>query len=197
MELQAVVLAAGYSSRAGAFKMELDLGGRPLLLHTLEAFEGLCSEVFVVTGFEAERIEALLAGKPGVVPVHNPDFPHGMFSSVRVGAARVTAERFFFTPGDCPMISQSVCKALLKIPGEAVVPTCGGRRGHPILLNGACAEEILCEPPESNLRAYLSRKSCTFVELPEEGILRDVDTIEDYRAMRRNFTDARTGVRKE
>ncbi len=184
MKPQAVILAAGYSSRAGTFKMQLDFGGKPILLRSVELFQKFCSTVFVVAGFQEERIQSLVEGYDFVTVVQNPDFAQGMFSSVRAGVARVTADRFFFTPGDCPLISHEVCAKLLESKKEAAIPTYGGKRGHPVLLNGACVKEILAEPADSNLKKYLSGKDCVFVEVGQEGILMDVDTMEDYRSAR-------------
>lgn len=187
-----VVLAAGYSGRARVFKMELDLGGRPMLARTLEALSPFCSRLLVVTGFRHERVEALLAPFPQAEAVYNPEFGRGMFSSVRAGVARVAARRFFFTPGDCPAFGSGVCEKLLAVRAEVAVPVFGGRRGHPVLLEGACAAEILREPPDSNLRLYLRKKDCVFVETGNEGILRDVDTMEDYDALRSLYAAGET-----
>jgi molybdenum cofactor cytidylyltransferase len=59
--MEAIVLAAGYSSRANAYKMLLPMGQMTVLEKTISNFEGLCSRVFVVAGFQAERIHAEMA----------------------------------------------------------------------------------------------------------------------------------------
>jgi molybdenum cofactor cytidylyltransferase len=55
--MEAIVLAAGYSSRANAFKMTLPLGQMTVLEQTISKFEGLCSRVIIVAGFQAELIQ--------------------------------------------------------------------------------------------------------------------------------------------
>ncbi|MBR8644889.1 NTP transferase domain-containing protein [[Brevibacterium] frigoritolerans] len=52
--MEAIVLAAGYSSRANAFKMTLPMGQMSVLEQTISKFEGLCSRVIVVAGFQAK-----------------------------------------------------------------------------------------------------------------------------------------------
>lgn len=185
MDCEAVVAAAGFSSRADGYKMGFDLGGKPVLCRTVEALLPVCARVYVVSGYRAEEIEALAAGYADVQVVYNPDFALGMFSSVRAGAARVRAPRFFFTPGDCPLITTAVCRALLDTPGEVVQPVYSGRKGHPVLLAGALAEEIGAEPADSNLRAVLRRHTCATVPVDEPGVLLDLDTQEDLAALRR------------
>lgn len=59
--MEAIVLAAGYSSRANAFKMTLPMGQMSVLEQTISKFEGLCSRIIVVAGFQAEIIQEEIA----------------------------------------------------------------------------------------------------------------------------------------
>ncbi len=191
--VDAVILAAGYSSRMGAFKPALDFAGKSLLARCVETFLALCGSVIVVAGHEADRTAALLAAYPTVRVLRNPDYDAGMFTSVRAGVAAVGAARCFLTPGDHPLISPRTCGRLLQAAGTIVVPSHDGKAGHPVLLDAALIPEILAEPADSNLRAVLSRHERTFVTVDDPGILFDVDTMEDYRAAVAAF--AATGVR--
>lgn len=185
MEIEVVILAAGYSSRADGFKMSFKLDGKPVLHRVIEVFHKICARIFVVSGHRAEEIEKLAAGYKNVRVVYNPRYDDGMFSSVQAGAACVQAARFFFTPGDYPLIGPDVCRKLLAVRSEVVIPTFGGRKGHPVLLDGALAPEIVREPPDSNLKRFLQRKTCQLTEVGDAGILIDLDTQEDYAALRR------------
>lgn len=191
METEAVILAAGYSSRADGFKMSFEVGGKPVLRRVIETFAPFCARVIVVSGYRAEEIEKLTEGYGKVRVVHNADYAAGMFSSVRTGVKEVRAPRFFFTPGDYPLIDQTVCRKLLAVRGEAVIPTYRGRKGHPILLDGALAGEILNEPPDSNLKRFLQKRSCRLTEVDEAGILADLDTRADLDALQRMADRAR------
>ena len=87
IKIEAIVLAAGYSSRASAFKMTLPLGKMTVLEQTISKFEGLCSRVIVVAGFKAELIQeeiTKISGKNAysfqIKFVNNENFNQGMFS---------------------------------------------------------------------------------------------------------------------
>ena len=182
METEAVVLAGGYSSRAQSFKMALPLGEKAILQHVIEAFLPSCSQIIVVGGYQIEKLEPLVSPyKDRVKLVFNKQYHKGMFSSVRRGISEIKAEQFFLTPGDYPLISNDVCKQLLKYRGEITIPSYKGRGGHPILIPSHFIQEILRQDEESNLKLYLNKKEVRRVEVMEQGILWDVDTPEDYR----------------
>jgi molybdenum cofactor cytidylyltransferase len=186
MEVEAVILAGGYSSRARAFKMELLLNGKAILQHVIEVFLPICKRIIVVCGYQQERVVALTE-KYGeqVEVVYNEDYPKGMFSSVKKGIKQVNSPRFFLTPGDYPLISLQICKSLLEHRGDFVKPSYQHKGGHPILLPYSCIDEILGESDNSNLKDYLQRQIIHYVEVEEEGVLIDVDTREDLtHAMR-------------
>ncbi|MBN1399675.1 MAG: nucleotidyltransferase family protein [Anaerolineae bacterium] len=181
--VEGVILAGGLSTRAGRFKMALPLGDKTVIQRTVESMAAFVRRTLVVVGWQAEVIKALLADYPGVELVYNDDFRSGMFSSIRVGIARVRAPRFFLLPGDQPTISPGVYRHLLASEGEIVVPTCGDRRGHPILLSARLIPEILALPLESTLRDYIRAKGATQVAVDDAGILLDIDTPADYDAI--------------
>ncbi len=182
MEVDAVILAGGYSSRAGAFKMELLLNGKAILQHVIEVFLPICQRIIVVCGYQQERVIALTEKYGAQVEVvYNEDYPKGMFSSVKKGIKQVNSPRFFLTPGDCPFISLQICKSLLEHRGDIVKPSYQYRGGHPVLLPFSCIDEILREGDDSNLKSYFQKKIIQYVEVEEEGVLIDVDTREDLK----------------
>ncbi len=189
MNVEGVVLAAGYSSRAGAFKPELDLGGKTVIERCVDGLAAVCSRVVVVGGFRIERIRAILEGYPGVEVVYNRDYATGMFSSVKAGTLQVRAERFFVTPGDYPLINPAVCRELLAVDGAIVIPAWGGRKGHPVLMAGSLATALVQADASDNLRDFIHRKGFQTLEVDDEGILLDIDTPEDYQRILKRFED--------
>ena len=183
-EVDGVILAAGLSTRSGRFKMMLPLGGKTVLEKSIEGMEAIVLRIYVVVGWQAERIQALLAGYDKVETVLNEQFRAGMFSSVQVGIARVRAPRFFLLPGDCPLVGRAVYVQLLAAAGDIVVPTFGGKTGHPVLFRSQLIPEILAQPEGTTLRDYVYAKGYRAVEVDDQGILIDLDTPEDYEAMR-------------
>ncbi len=181
MNTDAVILAGGYSTRANAFKMELELEGRPVLQHVIDAFLPVCNHIIVVGGYQIEHLYPLVQ-KYGenVTVVYNEDYPRGMFTSVKKGISEVTASQFFLTPGDFPLITTDICRLLLEQSGQIVKPKYKNKGGHPILLPKECIEEILAEKEDSNLKLYLDKKQVIQIEIEDESILLDIDTPMDY-----------------
>lgn len=190
MKTDAVILAAGYSSRAEAFKMELLIGDKPVLRHVVDALIPSCSQIIVVGGYQIERIEEILRIYNNRVHlVLNEEFDKGMFSSVKRGVKEITGEQFFLTPGDYPLITTKVCEALLHYSNEIVIPSYQQRGGHPILLPSICKEEILQEEDTSNLKLYLMKKVKRYITVEDPSILLDLDTKEDYELIQNVYSN--------
>lgn len=177
--VEGVLLAAGLSSRAGSFKMEMELAGKPLLVWSLEAMAAVCARVIVVAGSEAERIRRLVQGRPEVELVVNEDFASGMLTSIQAGIRQVCAPRFFLLPGDMPLVKAHVYRTLLAVKAEIVVPVCRGRRGHPVLLAGRLIPELLAEPADSSLGRFIRRRGAETIEVDDPGIYTDLDDRND------------------
>ena len=86
----AVVLAAGSSSRMpGSQKLLLELDGRPMVLHAIEAAsEGGCHQVVVV--YSSDDVKEAVGTAAELV--HNPDAHTGMASSLQAGLRALRPE---------------------------------------------------------------------------------------------------------
>ncbi|NWQ43994.1 nucleotidyltransferase family protein [Bacillus sp. EB106-08-02-XG196] len=186
--IEAIVLAAGYSSRANAFKMTLPLGRMTVLEQTISKFEGLCSRVIVVAGFQAElihdemvKISSKNAYSFQIKVVYNENFEQGMFTSIQKGCQEVNASTFFITPGDCPLVKKETLLLLTEQKGNVVIPSFHYKGGHPIKLTKQVKQKILETNPESNLRAVLNGFEKEYLNVVDPGVIMDVDTQEDYQ----------------
>ncbi len=184
---EGIILAAGFSSRAGTFKMELPVGNKTLLERVIEGMTAVCSRVIVVAGHRAQRIRSIIREYPKVEVVVNRYYEQGMFSSVQEGVRQVRGNLFFIVPGDHPCIPPGVYQRLKEAAENSntevnvFIPTFKGRRGHPVAMKKPMTAAILEEPLHSNLRTVIRRNRCQLVEVDHEGILWDIDTMEDYR----------------
>ncbi len=195
--VEAVILAAGYSSRAGSFKMELCIEGKPVIQHVIDAFTPFCDCIYVVGGYQYEKLEALLSVYSNEDPesnakhsygkvrlVLNEAFELGMFSSVQTGVHYVKGDRFFLTPGDYPLIQKDIIEEMLHCEEDYVIPSFDHHAGHPILLPASAKAEIEAMEKDSNLKVFLKKKKVTYVEVNDQGILYDLDTMSDYEKLR-------------
>lgn len=182
-DVEGVLLAAGRSSRAGTFKMGMELAGKPLLLWSLEAMAAVCARVIVVAGYASEKIILLVQGRPGIDVVVNHDYAGGMLTSIQAGSGLVRARRFFLMPGDMPLVGAPVYRKLLASAAEITVPMCRGRRGHPVLLAATLISELRAEPLHSSLARFIARHGSATVEVDDPGIFADLDHPGDIKEM--------------
>lgn len=178
--VETIVLAAGYSSRAGAFKPMIDLCGRTVLERCLDGMADVCSRIIVVGGYGIERLTPIIKNYPKAELMENPDYPKGMFTSVKAGARASMGERVFIVPGDHPLIGKDIYETLLATEGDIIVPTYKGTPGHPVLLSRKMIKALPEEQDTSCLRDFICKHDAVTVEVDDKAILMDLDTPEDY-----------------
>jgi len=182
---QAIILAGGYSSRAGLNKMGLLYSGKPLIHHTIDSLKAEVSKIFVVTGHYHDELVSILSSYPDIFIVHNEQYPLGMFSSVLCGVKAVT-EDFFIIPGDYPVVKPSTFHSMNLDHADLLVPRYLGKSGHPLFLNIKYKEMLLNQPIESNLKVFRDQHPVSFIDVDDEGILLDIDTISDYESLKKS-----------
>ena len=187
----AIVLSAGMSIRMGSPKQLLPFGDRTVLQRVVDTLlRADLSGVVVVLGHRAEAVRKSLSGRP-VDFCLNPDYREGMFSSVRCGLSALPpgADAALIVLGDQPQIDAEVVRRVIAAYREGekgiVIPTFKGGRGHPALVDlGRYRDKIFELSGEAGLKPVMRGHPEDTLELPvdEAGILRDIDTPEDYRA---------------
>ncbi|CAH2603840.1 NTP transferase domain-containing protein [Rhodovastum atsumiense] len=186
-EVGAVVLAAGWSSRMGAFKPLLPLGESTVVGRVVATLrQAGITRIHVVTGHQSEAMAPVLA-RLGVVGVANPGFTDGMLSSVRRGLSSFAdAPRgCLLLPVDLPLVRpQTILRTLraAAATGAAVVHPCmRGRRGHPPFIDRRLFAPILATDAPGGLRAILDRYPAEEVAVADRFCLHDLDEPADYR----------------
>lgn len=190
-QIYGVVLAAGLSQRMGTPKQLLPFGEKMILQTVVDVL--LCldlTEVIVVLGHEADQIQETLKDRP-VTCCINSAYQEGMFSSVLCGVENIplSADAMLLALGDQPHIDPDVGKAVVeayqKNTAGIVIPTLGGKRGHPVVIDlKRYRAEIQSLSGNEGLKPVMRGHGDDTFELRVEdtGILRDLDTPEDYRA---------------
>ena len=185
--IEALVLAAGLSSRTSRYKMTLPLGEKTVIEHTVDTLLEVCDNVIVVAGHKAQECEQALQNRNGIKMIENPYFREGMFSSVQCGVKELNYDTFFVLPGDQPMIKRQTLTKLLETEGDIVNPSFKGKKGHPVLFRNDCREGILEMPEDGILRDFIHARNANVIEVEDEGILLDIDTDEDYDYIKQRF----------
>jgi CTP:molybdopterin cytidylyltransferase MocA len=103
------------------------------------------------------------------------------------------AAKWLLVPGDHPVLDPGLVRTLLESCTRQprysiVVPTHGGRRGHPALIAWAHAAGIQKMAPGHGIDAYLRLHAAETLELQVDNaeILLDLDTPEDYARLKAN-----------
>ncbi len=189
----AVVLAAGRSQRMGQPKVLLPWDDYTVIEAVLtRLIMARLDEIVVVTGHQAQAVERILADWP-VRLVRNPRYAHGeMLSSVQVGlhALPETVAAALIVMGDQPMLDAralgNILAAYAEGRGTIVVPTYRGQRGTPVLFARRFWPELLAHSG-GRPRDVVQRhpESVAEAEAPNDSVLRDLDTPEQYRQERK------------
>lgn len=217
----AVVLAAGRSVRAGPTdKLLLSFEGVPLVRRAVDAaVESDLAPVVVVTPPGAGEVRAMLA-ECGVVFVENADPRAGLARSLACGvrALRGQVDAAAVLLADMPWVRAEHLRLLARAvaaelsgggterpgrdggsPGrpDAWVPVFEGRRGNPVVWSSHRFDEIEALEGDRGAAQLFARGGVEAVEvaMPDDGVLRDIDTLEQWLAVARDDDRERSRTR--
>ncbi|MGI8835452.1 MAG: nucleotidyltransferase family protein [Pyrinomonadaceae bacterium] len=188
--IAAVILAAGQSSRMGAFKPLLPFGNKTVIESTIDYLSAVGIEtIIVVVGHRAGEIKTHLTNRV-LKYTFNPDHHSAMATSIICGLRELPAEMraVVITPVDHPAVPSEVVSQLIdewRDGAQLVIPTNGGRGGHPVLIDLSFRAELLRLDPDSGLKSFFDahRKEVKRVAVNSNYIARDMDTWDDYRSL--------------
>ena len=202
-----VVLAAGASTRMGRPKALLSAGQNTFVGRLVQTLgRSGCSPVVVVVPAYRGALAREVARGPAHLVV-NPGGAGGQIGSLRTALTHLRGlvcppAAIVFTPVDNPAITAATVAALIAAwrssdrghgtSHPVVLPVCGGRHGHPVLVDMCLAHEFYRTGLQEGARAVTRGDPSRVLEVPvdDAGITDDLDTPEQYRA---RFCPAATG----
>lgn len=116
----------------------------------------------------------------------------GMGFSIAAGvAARPQAPGWLVLPGDMPLVTPATMRAVAHALSQCPVVFAQhqGRRGHPVGFAAELFSELVQLEGEQGARRVTARYPCLGLELPDPGVLIDVDTEADLAALRAQARD--------
>ena len=154
--------------------------------------DGGVDDVFVVGRAEDRPLRDEVERLPRSRFVENARADEGQLSSVIAGlnaADRPGVGGVLVTLVDLPLIAPATVRILIEAFAAAHVPIARtshrGRHGHPVIFGRQVFDELRRANPavgaKSVVRAHAA--SVLDVEVDDEGVLRDIDTPEDYRRL--------------
>ena len=185
MQIGALIVAAGMSSRMGEFKPMLNIGSISVAQRIVATLtQSGVSKIVMVTGYNATMLERHLSGN-GIIFLRNEDYETTqMFDSVKIGLDYLQdkCDKVLFTPVDVPLFTSRTVKTILDSGAPLVCPMCEGRQGHPILIDNALIPEILNDCGEMGLKGAMDRCSVPLrrIDVDDPGTIHDADTPEDF-----------------
>lgn len=193
----AIVLAAGRSTRMGRPKALLPYRGRTFLGWIATAIlEAPVDALVLVRSARGPELAGEVPPDSRIRWAINPNPDAQQIDSLAVGLASLGDEfdAAFACLVDHPAVSASTYVKLiesLRAGSRAiVVPTCGGRRGHPPLFRNSVFAELARSRDAGGARGVIRRDPSRVLEVEtgDPGILADIDTPEDYDRLRGEWT---------
>jgi len=186
-----VVVAAGRSSRfgvgAGESKLTQAFGSSTVLGATLRnAVQSQLPVVVVTTAAGSDAAAAQLARRD-VVVISDEEAARGMGHSIATGVAeRSGAPGWLVLPGDMPLVQPGTLLAVASaLEQHAVVyAQYKGRRGHPVGFAAELYTELVLLKGDEGARRIVARYPAFGQEVPDPGVLVDIDTPADLEAAR-------------
>lgn len=176
----------------GSMKMLLPFQGLTMIEKVIgNVLASGVKNILVVTGSGEEDIVRII-GKLPVERCFNESWKDGMLASVQCGikALPEDCEAVLVCLGDQPMIDTATVRELIDAYSnsdrEIIIPVFRKKRGHPLLIGKKYFSEIGKLDPDKGLRmlAHEFPDDVLEVETDNQGILKDIDTPEDYRQMK-------------
>lgn len=192
----AVVLAAGASSRFGrdklAEKTKIDGITAPLIVHALRPWLEVFDHVVLVLRPEGEELRRLLTAEYGAARFHFVmcrNAAQGMSASLASGIkASKRAGGWVVGLADMPSIPTYAIRAVrnVMVGGTPLAaPFFNGQRGHPVGFGQDYYEELVDLSGDQGARSLLQRDAERIyrIEIPDQGILLDVDKPADLERL--------------
>lgn len=194
--VRAILLAGGESRRMVACKQTLPLGGKPVIVHCVDALtEAGILGITVVVGKYGNAIRQAL-GHLKVDVVENVLPGADMADSVRRGLSAMDHDPtgVMICLSDHPLVTSGTIEKLLEIhrvsPDQILIPVCQARNGHPVIFptellkhihHGGTLRDIIKANPDRIRR----------VPVDDAGVIMDMDTQEDYQNILNIFNQKR------
>lgn len=185
MNIDAIILAAGLSTRMGCNKLLLPYKGKAILQHTIDLVAALPFHSYTLVSREETLAGLRLPAK--FRALLNPAPESGQSSSMRLGLAQAGGDGFIFFQGDQPLLDEATVRSVLALADEnsIVVPRHGAVPGNPVFFPGKLKAELMAVEGDRGGRSVRDRHAgiCKYVDVPSPAPMWDVDTREKYEIL--------------
>lgn len=183
-----VILAAGESKRMNYPKSLLLFDDESRFIDKIvsEFNDFGCGEIVIVINEDLKKYiipEDFSNDRIKVIINNEPEF--GRFFSIRLGIKKLKDVDFcFIHNADNPFVNNYILEKLFinRYDSDYVMPSINGIGGHPILLGKSIINCINKEDRNNlNLKEYLKDFKASKIEVNDNSILVNINTLEDYK----------------
>ena len=202
--ISAILLGAGESKRMGFDKLSLPWGKKTVFERCFETLlRSRVREVVIVRSLRNREVRNPFHGKK-IKIVTNPHPEGGMSTSIRKGLQAICpgSNGILVALGDQPFLKTRTINALIRIfdrkKERIIVPSFQGRMGHPVIFHKAYKKELMNLKGDVGGRSIIERhrEDMRVVTVKSIGVVKDVDTWQDYEEGRKKVGVKRKGVEK-
>jgi len=185
---EAILLAAGQSSRMGRDKALLPMGDSTVICHVLDKLLAITQKIYIVLGDNFTDVKNYLSENypsDQIQCVLNENHLQGMFSSARKGFSVVSGNNpIVFQLIDQPFVSLQIYLDLSEtyhqqlIYQPSVKKAGKYRAGHPIIFSPKFVDLIRADETSENLRELINKYNSerAFLEVEDIAILDNLNT---------------------
>jgi CTP:molybdopterin cytidylyltransferase MocA len=178
MQVAAVILAAGASSRFGQPKQLVRL----LLDRTIKAARGACSRVVLVTG--AHRIE-----RDDLEIAPNEQWQRGIGTSIRAGVRTVVdCDAVVLMTCDQPLVTQEHIQRLIDSGAEIAAADYSGTLGVPAFFARSQFANLLTLGDNEGAKKIIFANKSIVAKIPMPQAAIDIDTPRDFAKFSSEWT---------
>ena len=193
VNIGALIVAAGKSTRMGKPKLLLPFKGAPLITHPVSlAIQNQLQPIVCITGGYEERLtQALTPFHENITINYNPHYESGMASSLKEGihALQGKVDAVIIFLGDQPLVPNKVIQTIIqeykanKEKGVKIVrPIYNQQIGHPILFDSGLFHEFEALHGDEGGKGIIQQYKdyLKLIHFPNSDWGIDIDTPEEY-----------------
>lgn len=183
--IDGIILASGFSKRMGENKLLLSLGSDTVVEKVILAAKASSLSRIILVCRDEKLME--IGKNLGVTPIMNKNAILGQAESVKLGVAASEADGYLFLAADQPYITPGFLDLLIErhlITGRGIIaPVLRNKIKMPILFSGRYKGDLLKVQGEHGGFEIIEEnpEDIEFVQVENEKLVADVDTLDDYR----------------
>ncbi len=190
-KIAAIIIAAGESRRfKGIIKQLIPWKKKPLIINVIQlAIENGLTPIYVILGANSEKIIPIINELP-IKIIQNPDWKKGKGTSISLGIRSLpkkTRAAMIFVV-DQPFLSIKLIQTIVDSfdnddAVDIIAPYVGEIQANPVFFKKETFSDLRELNNEKGGKDIFAKFHVRKIQWPDEKILKDIDTIEDYSCL--------------